>query len=105
MLYGRYNLLNLPDTIQFKYRNQIFNRYAADGRKLYTEYITQITQLTTPIDTGAIYSYVFNRNLMTQSGIDYICNIEYRTNLTATGKQYSLQQPSRLIFSIIKYHN
>ena len=82
----------MPDTIQFKYGNQIINRYAADGSKLYTEYFTKITQLTTPIDTGAIYSYVFNRNLMTQSGTDYIGNIEYQTSLTATGKQYILQR-------------
>ncbi len=32
----RYNILNLPDTIQFKYGNQIINRYAADGSKLYS---------------------------------------------------------------------
>jgi len=79
------------------------HRYAADGRKLYTEYFTKITQLTTPIDTGAIYNYVFNRNLMTQTGTDYIGNIEYRTTLTATGKQYVLQrvhnQPARRLFS------
>jgi len=68
------------------------HRYAADGRKLYTEYFTKITQLTTPIDTGAIYSYVFNRTLMTQSGTDYIGNIEFQTSLTATGKQYILQR-------------
>ena len=28
----RYNILNLPDTIQFKNGNQIINLYAADGR-------------------------------------------------------------------------
>jgi hypothetical protein len=74
----------LPDTIQFKYGNEILNRYAADGRKLYTEYFTKITQLTTPIDTGAVYKWVFNRNLMTQTGTDYFGNIEYRSSLNVT---------------------
>jgi hypothetical protein len=36
------NILNLPDTIQFKNENQIINRYAADGRKLGTEYFTRV---------------------------------------------------------------
>ena len=47
----RYNILNLADTVQFKYGNQIINRYAADGRKLFTLYFTKKTQLTMPIDT------------------------------------------------------
>ncbi|MDO9257162.1 MAG: hypothetical protein Q7U54_16705 [Bacteroidales bacterium] len=54
----------MPDTIQFKYGNQILNRYAADGSKLYGGYFTKITHLTTPIDTGALFNRVFNRNLM-----------------------------------------
>ncbi len=76
----RYNVLNLPDTIQFKYGNQILNRYAADGRKLYTEYFTKNTQLATPIDTGSVYNYVYNRSLMTKSGTDYVGNMEYNAS-------------------------
>jgi hypothetical protein len=54
--------------------------------------LPKITQLTTPIDTGALYNWVYNRTLMTQSGTDYIGNIEYRTSLTTPGKQYFLQR-------------
>ncbi len=45
----RYNLLNLPDTIQFSNGDQIINRYAADGSKLRTDYFTRVTPLTVPI--------------------------------------------------------
>ena len=55
----------------------MINRYAADGRKLFTLYFTKKTQLITPIDTGAVYNYVFSHNLMTQSQTDYVGNIEY----------------------------
>jgi hypothetical protein len=54
--FGYYNLAHLPDTIQFKYGNQVLNRYAAYGRELNTEYFTKTMQLTTPIDTGTIYA-------------------------------------------------
>jgi hypothetical protein len=36
----RYNVLNLPDTVQFKNGNQIRNLYDARGKKLKSEYYT-----------------------------------------------------------------
>jgi len=77
---------------QFKYGNQIINRYAADGQKLSTEYFTNKTQLATPIDEGTVYNSMFNTSLMTQTGTDYIGNIEYSSKRNNTGKTYGLQQ-------------
>ena len=45
----RYNLLNLPDTIQFSTGNQIVNLYTADGRKLSEEFVTNYTGINIPI--------------------------------------------------------
>ncbi len=47
----RYNLLNLPDTIQFCNGSQIVNRYLADGTKVLTEYHTVSTDAIIPIGT------------------------------------------------------
>ena len=40
--YSRYNLLNLPNTIQFGNGQQIINSYDAGGHKLTTRYYTPI---------------------------------------------------------------
>ena len=39
----RYNVLNLPDTIQFGNGRQIINSYDAGGHKLTTRYYTPIS--------------------------------------------------------------
>ncbi len=46
-----YNLLNLPDTIQFENGNQIINTYGADGRKFRTDYITSKLPVVVPLLT------------------------------------------------------
>jgi len=75
----RYNLLNLPDIIQFSNGNQIKNRYAADGRKLGTEYYTQLTQLSQPLTEGTILNQTYQANVVDQKGNAYIGNFEYST--------------------------
>ncbi|MHB9054881.1 MAG: hypothetical protein ACYC2P_01835 [Paludibacteraceae bacterium] len=45
----KYNLLNLPDIVQFKNGNQISNLYDAGGRKLRTEYVTLGVPVVIPI--------------------------------------------------------
>jgi len=73
----RYNILNLPDTIQFSSGNQIINRYAADGRKLGTEYFTKLIPVTIPINKDTTWTY--SSGLVNQSGTVYIDNKEYST--------------------------
>ena len=45
----RYNLLNLPDTIQFANGNQIVHRYDAVGNRLTTNYYTRKVTTTVPL--------------------------------------------------------
>ena len=45
----RYNLLNLPDTIQFENGNAIYYTYDASGMKLQTKHITVKPNLASPI--------------------------------------------------------
>jgi hypothetical protein len=70
----KYNLLNLPDTVQFMNGNQIINKYSADGRKLQTDYVTAQLPLVMPIGNVANSTgYGFVRY-----GTIYAGNIEYR---------------------------
>lgn len=50
----RYNLLNLPDTIQFVNGNQIVHRYDAAGNRLATDYYTRKVNVTVPL--GDVFS-------------------------------------------------
>ena len=43
-----YNVLNLPFKIMFEGNNHIINVYAADGRKLSSYYVSQVTQSVAP---------------------------------------------------------
>ena len=45
----RYNLLNLPDTIQFTNGNLIIHRYDATGNRLETNYLTKKSTTTVPL--------------------------------------------------------
>ena len=45
----RYNLLNLPDTIQFGNGNQILHKYDAMGKKLTTRYFTLTNPVIVPL--------------------------------------------------------
>ena len=92
----RYNLLNLPDTIQFSTGNQIINRYAADGRKLGTEYFTRVTNLAIPLTPGSVIKQTYTLNTINQNGIAYIDNKEYSTlngnaALTALKRVYNAE--------------
>ena len=74
----------MPDTIQFKYGDQIINRYVADGRKLFTEYFTKLIELSTPIGANTVYSWVYNRSLYELKGNGYVGNMEYSSALNTT---------------------
>ncbi len=71
----RYNLLNLPDTIQFKNGNQIINRYAADGSKLRTDYFTLATPVVVPI--GNVCKWEFQVDVVNQDTRMFVDNFEY----------------------------
>ena len=56
----RYNLLNLPDTIQFMNGNQIVHRYDAASNRLTTNYYTR--KVTTTVPLGNTLKGTFNTN-------------------------------------------
>jgi len=70
----QYNLLNLPTLIQFRNGNQIRNVYAADGRKLETEFLTAIMGITVPISETTELS---TSTIRGRSGTLYAGNKEY----------------------------
>ena len=76
----QYNVLNLPDVIQFRNGNQIKNTYDAGGHKLGTEYFTRITNIPTPINPGDICNWTYSASQVNQSGTAYIGNFEYNTS-------------------------
>ena len=47
----RYNVLNLPDVIQFRNGNQVINSYDATGKKLRTRYYTTMITVNVPVGT------------------------------------------------------
>jgi len=73
----RYNILNLPDTVQFKNGNQIINRYSADGSKLSTIYFTRVTAITSPIIPGNVCNWTHTPGIVIKSGKDIVTNLEY----------------------------
>ena len=73
----RYNILNLPDTVQFKNGNQIINRYSADGSKLSTIYFTRVTAITSPIIPGKVCNWTHTPGTVIKSGMDIVANLEY----------------------------
>jgi RHS repeat-associated protein len=77
----KYNLLNLPEIIQFKNGNQIRNTYYASGQKLNTRYFTVYNYTSQPILTvGEVYDIsdiVQLNDEVYVDGDDYIGNIEY----------------------------
>ena len=82
----QYNVLNLPEIIQFKNGNQIQNTYDARGQKLSTRYFTVVSYTTQPIvSVGNVYDISDMVQLNDEviiDGDDYIGNVEYGYNCT-----------------------
>ena len=74
-----YNLLNLPEVIQFRNGNQIKNLYNASGQKLGTEYFAKLVGIVLPIDKDTVCSWTYASGLVNQKGTIYIDNKEYNT--------------------------
>ena len=70
----QYNVLNLPDIIQFKNGNQVINTYNANGQKLRTKYYTAITPVIVPV--GTIHDG-YSANDATLSLDDYLGSVLY----------------------------
>jgi RHS repeat-associated protein len=75
----RYNLLNLPDTIQFRNGNVIINRYDASGQKLRSDYYTRLITVYTPIAEGDVLNPEngYSDVAYSYTGSAYIGNMEY----------------------------
>ena len=73
----KYNLLNLPDTIQFSNGNQIINYYAADGTKLRTDNFTLVTPLTVPITVGKVNKLEYEVDVINKDTRMFVDNFEY----------------------------
>ena len=77
----RYNLLNLPDTIQFSNGNQIVHRYDAVGNRLETNYYTRKVTTTVPLGntltgTNNTTNYNITRNAY-HNNVVYTANKNY----------------------------
>jgi len=76
----KYNVLNLPDVVQFKNGNQIKNTYNAGGQKLGTEYFTWVPGANVPlVNTGDVLNISYSQGAVDQDGTAYIGNVEYNT--------------------------
>ena len=74
----RYNILNLPDTVQFKNGNQIISSYDASGRRLSTRNFTLTTPVVVPI--GETRKWEYDLDVIDETGTFYVDNIEYDFN-------------------------
>jgi RHS repeat-associated protein len=77
----KYNLLNLPEIIQFKNGNQIRNTYDASGQKLKTQNVTIQYYYTQPIISENqiydLYDMAQDNEEIYIEGTEYIGNVEY----------------------------
>ena len=71
----QYNVLNLPDLVQFGNGHQIVNKYTAGGQKLETKYATAVSALGVPIAMGNTVNS--DGPDFTRYGTIYNGNIEY----------------------------
>lgn len=78
----RYNLLNLPEVIQFKNGNQIRNLHDASGHKLSVRYVTVDAGVYNPLIPGQIIENLDVNEMenVTITGVDYVDNMEYNVS-------------------------
>ena len=89
----RYNILNLPDTIQFCNGNQIVNLFDAGGRKYKSIIYTNLATAFTPYYDVA--HYTFETDSVWCDVTEYAGNIE---------NHYSPIDTTRRIFNVIGYY-
>ena len=88
----QYNILNLPEIIQFKNGNQIKNTYDAGGHKLQSNYYTRTTTLSVPIAEGQIVTDVTSTDNYLLTGTDYVENFEYSFSNDQGDSQFDLDK-------------
>jgi hypothetical protein len=88
----KYNLLNLPEIIQFKNGNQIRNTYDASGQKLKTRNYTVIDYTLQPIVAENTIRDVMLSEEVYVVGSDYIGNVEYHYDAEYYGGEFSWDQ-------------
>ena len=79
----RYNVLNLPEVIQFKDGHQIINAYDASGQKLSSRYYTVMLPTEVPLSTlqpGDVLNLQYNMDIIDETGTFYVDNKEYSFN-------------------------
>lgn len=79
----RYNVLNLPEVIQFKDGHQIINAYDASGQKLSSRYYTVMLPTEVPLSTlqpGDVLDLQYNMDIIDETGTFYVDNKEYSFN-------------------------
>ena len=87
----KYNLLNLPEIIQFKNGNQIKTLYDAGGQKLRSDYFTQLVALSAPVTEGQTLQQNYIANVVDQSSTLYAGNKEYKYTGSQSGV-YTINQ-------------
>lgn len=73
----KYNLLNLPEIVQFKNGNQITNTYDAGGQKLRTRFYTVYNYATQPMVADNTIRDLQLNDEVYADGTDYVGNVEY----------------------------
>lgn len=80
----KYNILNLPEIIQFKDGHQIINAYDAGGQKLSSRYYTILVKAEVPaintLEPGQILNLQYNMDIIDETGTFYVDNKEYSFN-------------------------
>jgi len=80
----KYNILNLPEIVQFKDGHQIINAYDASGKKLSSRYYTILMRSQVPVvntlQPGQVLSLQYEMDYIGETGTFYLGNIEYGFN-------------------------
>ncbi|VBB45388.1 conserved exported hypothetical protein [uncultured Paludibacter sp.] len=80
----KYNLLNLPEVVQFKDGHQIINQYDASGKKLSSRYYTILMKSEVPVintlQVGQVLNLQYNMDIIDETGTFYVDNFEYGFN-------------------------
>jgi hypothetical protein len=80
----KYNILNLPEIVQFKDGHQIINAYDASGKKLSSRYYTILMRSQVPVvntlQPGQVLSLQYEMDHIEETGTFYVDNKEYGFN-------------------------